>query len=68
MTGSLANRLASLCRMGKVINSSLVLDEVLDVVLDNLIELMSGDFQKPPSAPPAGWLGGMNGERLLALK
>src|SRR3954447_8019764 len=39
MTGSLANRLASLCRMGKVINSSLVLDEVLDVVLDNLIEL-----------------------------
>ena len=33
MTGSLANRLASLCRMGKVINSSLVLDEVLDLVL-----------------------------------
>ena len=25
------------------------------------IELMSGDFQKPPSAPPVGWLGGMNG-------
>jgi phosphoserine phosphatase RsbU/P len=43
MTGSLANRLASLCRMGKVINSSLVLDEVLDLVLDNLIELMSGE-------------------------
>lgn len=43
MAGSLATRLASLCRMGQVINSSLVLDEVLDLVLDNLIELMSAE-------------------------
>jgi sigma-B regulation protein RsbU (phosphoserine phosphatase) len=43
MAGSLADRLASLYRMGQVINSSLVLDEVLDLVLDNLIELMSAE-------------------------
>src|SRR4051794_11049380 len=43
MPGSLAERLASLCRIGQVINSSLVLDEVLNLVLDNLIELMSAE-------------------------
>jgi phosphoserine phosphatase RsbU/P len=43
MPGSLADRLAGLCRMGQVINSSLVLDEVLDLVLDNVIELMGAE-------------------------
>jgi len=39
----LPDRLASLYRVGQVINSSLVLDEVLGLVIDNLIEVTGAE-------------------------
>jgi sigma-B regulation protein RsbU (phosphoserine phosphatase) len=37
------DRLVALARVGRVINSSLVLDEVLDLVIDNLIEVTGAE-------------------------
>ncbi|HZU07456.1 MAG TPA: PP2C family protein-serine/threonine phosphatase [Chloroflexota bacterium] len=39
----LTARLASLCRIGQVINSSLVLDEVLNLVIDNLLAVTGAE-------------------------
>jgi sigma-B regulation protein RsbU (phosphoserine phosphatase) len=39
----LTERLASLCRIGQVINSSLVLDEVLNRVIDNLLTVTGAE-------------------------
>jgi sigma-B regulation protein RsbU (phosphoserine phosphatase) len=43
VTEALVDRLTSLFRIGQIINSTLVLDEVLDLVLDNLIELTGAE-------------------------
>lgn len=43
MKRDLTERLASLCRIGQVINSSLVLDEVLNRVIDNLLTVTGAE-------------------------
>src|SRR5579885_784787 len=43
MSASRTERLASLCHLGQTINSSLVLDEVLNLVIDSLIEVTGAE-------------------------